>query len=61
MPKGIPVATVAIGNSTNAALLALRMLAIGDAKLNKVLQGEERDLKTKVKDMNKRIKKVVTK
>ena len=28
MPKGIPVATVAINNSTNAALLAIRMLSI---------------------------------
>lgn len=33
MPAGIPVATVAIGNSANAALLAIRMLAIGDAAL----------------------------
>lgn len=33
MPKGIPVATVAIGNSANAALLAVRMLALGDASL----------------------------
>ncbi|BFZ54061.1 phosphoribosylaminoimidazole carboxylase ade2 [Savitreella phatthalungensis] len=32
MPRGIPVATVAIGNSTNAALLAIRMLGIGDAE-----------------------------
>lgn len=31
MPRGIPVATVAIGNSTNAALLAIRMLGLGDA------------------------------
>ena len=31
MPRGIPVATVAIGNSTNAALLAVRMLGIADA------------------------------
>ncbi|WOL07256.1 phosphoribosylaminoimidazole carboxylase, chloroplastic-like isoform X4 [Canna indica] len=30
MPKGIPVATIAIGN---AALLAVRMLAVGDADL----------------------------
>jgi phosphoribosylaminoimidazole carboxylase PurE protein len=30
MPKGIPVATVAINNATNAALLAIRMLAISD-------------------------------
>lgn len=29
MPKGIPVATVAIGNSYNAALLAVRLLAHG--------------------------------
>ena len=30
MPRGIPVATVAINNSTNAALLAVRMLSISD-------------------------------
>ncbi len=30
MPRGIPVATVAINNSTNAALLAIRMLSISD-------------------------------
>lgn len=28
MPSGVPVATVAIGNSVNAALLALRILSI---------------------------------
>jgi 5-(carboxyamino)imidazole ribonucleotide mutase len=33
MPAGIPVATVAIGNAKNAGLLALQILAIGDAKL----------------------------
>ena len=33
MPAGIPVATVAIGNSANAALLAIRMLAIDDSSL----------------------------
>lgn len=33
MPKGIPVATVAIGNAANAALLAVRMLASADADL----------------------------
>lgn len=31
MPKGVPVATVAIGNAANAALLAARILALGDA------------------------------
>jgi 5-(carboxyamino)imidazole ribonucleotide mutase len=33
MPAGIPVATVAIGNATNAGLLAIRMLAIADDAL----------------------------
>jgi 5-(carboxyamino)imidazole ribonucleotide mutase len=30
MPKGVPVATVAIGNAANAALLAARILALSD-------------------------------
>ena len=33
MPKGVPVATVAIGNAANAGLLALRILAASDAAL----------------------------
>lgn len=33
MPRGIPVATVAINNSMNAALLAIRILAVSDTQL----------------------------
>ena len=33
MPSGIPVATVAIDGATNAALLAIQMLAIEDSEL----------------------------
>ncbi len=33
MPRGIPVATVAIGNAENAALLAVEILALGDPEL----------------------------
>lgn len=33
MPRGVPVATVAIGNASNAALLAIRMMALGDDRL----------------------------
>jgi 5-(carboxyamino)imidazole ribonucleotide mutase len=33
MPKGIPVATVAVNGAMNAALLAVQMLAIDDAEL----------------------------
>lgn len=33
MPKGIPVATVAINGAMNAALLAIQILAVTDSKL----------------------------
>ena len=33
MPRGIPVATVAIGSAENAALLAVEILALSDAAL----------------------------
>jgi len=33
MPRGVPVATVAIGNAANAALLAARILALYDTQL----------------------------
>lgn len=33
MPRGVPVATVAIHNAANAGLLAVRMLGMSDATL----------------------------
>ena len=33
MPRGVPVATVAIGNAVNAALLAVRILALADSAI----------------------------
>ncbi len=38
MPAGIPVATVAIGNATNAALLAAQILALHDHSLRARLE-----------------------
>ncbi|HZT13842.1 MAG TPA: 5-(carboxyamino)imidazole ribonucleotide mutase [Candidatus Baltobacteraceae bacterium] len=38
MPKGVPVATVAIGNAANAALLAARILAVTDPGLRERLE-----------------------
>jgi 5-(carboxyamino)imidazole ribonucleotide mutase len=37
MPRGVPVATMAIGNAANAALLAARILALSDAALGQRL------------------------
>jgi len=38
MPRGIPVATVAIGSAENAALLAAEILALSDAALARRLE-----------------------
>jgi phosphoribosylaminoimidazole carboxylase PurE protein len=38
MPRGIPVATVAIGNAENAALLAVEILALSDPGLTARLE-----------------------
>lgn len=34
MPKGVPVATVGIGNAKNAGLLAVRIIALRDREVN---------------------------
>ncbi|MCC6137457.1 MAG: AIR carboxylase family protein, partial [Bdellovibrionaceae bacterium] len=56
MPKGIPVATVAIDNAANAALLALRILGTQDKKIHKALLQQQKDMKAKVKNSNKTLK-----
>ncbi|MGQ9531311.1 MAG: 5-(carboxyamino)imidazole ribonucleotide mutase [Desulfotomaculales bacterium] len=38
MPPGVPVATVGIGAAQNAALLAARILAVGDAEVRRRLE-----------------------
>lgn len=48
MPAGVPVATVAIGNATNAGLLAVRILANEDPELRKQLDTYIGDMKKKV-------------
>ena len=47
MPTGIPVATVAVDGSTNAALLAVAMLAINDQTLTDSLAQYRKDLAAK--------------
>lgn len=44
MPAGIPVATVAIGNATNAGLLAVQMLAMFDDALAEKLAAYRKQL-----------------
>ncbi len=51
MPAGVPVATVAIGNSTNAGLLAVRILSIKYPELAEKLKEYREKLKEKVLNM----------
>jgi len=50
MPRGIPVATVAIGNAENAALLAIAILALSDTALAERLAAYRAELTQMVMD-----------
>ena len=52
MPSGIPVATVAIDGSKNAALLAIEILALSDDNLSKMLIQKREEDKEKVLKKN---------
>ena len=56
MPKGVPVATVAIDNSFNAALLAIRILALQDPSLAKKLQAFNKKQKKQSLQSGKNLK-----
>ncbi len=55
MPKGIPVATVAIGNSYNAGILAVRILSIKYKEHEEKLKNYSQKLKKQVEEMNKNV------
>ncbi|KAI9824920.1 MAG: phosphoribosylaminoimidazole carboxylase ade2 [Thelocarpon impressellum] len=50
MPRGVPVATVSINNSINAALLAARILGTADAQLRRRLERYADDMEQSVVD-----------
>lgn len=52
MPKGMPVATVAIDGAENAALLAIQMLSITEESLAKRLEQERLENVTKILEKN---------
>jgi 5-(carboxyamino)imidazole ribonucleotide mutase len=52
MPSGVPVATVAIGNARNAALLAVRILGVADSDLAAAMQSYQADLNAEAKAKN---------
>lgn len=56
MPYGVPVATVAINNSKNAALLAAQMLGASDKKILARVIAFKKKIKTESLNKNKKIK-----
>jgi 5-(carboxyamino)imidazole ribonucleotide mutase len=52
MPRGVPVATVAIDNGQNAGLLAAEILAISDPGLTALLHERREHMKALVADAN---------
>ncbi|HTY70879.1 MAG TPA: 5-(carboxyamino)imidazole ribonucleotide mutase [Actinomycetes bacterium] len=49
MPAGVPVATVSIGGARNAGLLAVRILAVSDARLRERMIGFQAELNATAK------------
>lgn len=58
MPPGIPVATVGINGSLNAAILALQMISTGDAALQQKLSDYKEGLKNKITQANEELGRV---
>jgi 5-(carboxyamino)imidazole ribonucleotide mutase len=56
MPAGVPVATVAVGNSRNAGLLAVRILAASDPDLQQKMVDFQTQLKTTAQDKGKAVR-----
>ena len=51
MPGGVPVATMGIGNAKNAALMAVRILAIDNIELRKKLENYRENMAEKIKNI----------
>lgn len=58
MPPGIPVATVGINGSLNAAILAVQMLALGDENIAERLSVYKDGLKRKIVKANEDLKEI---
>ena len=56
MPNGVPVATVALNASKNAGILAVQIMAIGNASLSEKLNQYKVELIEKVEEMSNQTK-----
>lgn len=58
MPPGIPVATVAVNGALNAAILAVQMMATGDAELMQKMIDYKLSLKQKIVKANQELSEI---
>ncbi len=58
MPPGIPVATVGINASLNAAILATQILALEDERINEHLKAYKQGLAQKIVNANQELAKI---
>ena len=58
MPKGVPVATVALNGGDNAALLAIQILALSDENLSQKLKDYKKEMLDKVIDDDKSLEEI---
>ncbi len=59
MPKGVPVATMAIDNAYNGGLFAARIVGTASKKTSTDLKNYQKGLKTKVQKMNVDLQKIL--
>lgn len=59
MPKGVPVATVAINGAANAALLAVQMLALSDSALAAKLTEMKADMKKTIEEKDQKLQSTI--
>ena len=50
MPKGVPVATVGIGQAENAAILAAQMIGLSNAKVAEAVAGHRAEARKQIED-----------
>ena len=55
MPKGVPVATVAIDGADNAALLAAQILAVSEPTLADKLEAQKQEMARQVLEKDKKL------
>ena len=58
MPKGVPVATVALNGGDNAALLAIQILALSDENLSQKLNDYKKEMLDKVIEDDKNLEEI---